>query len=109
MNSIGKNIRTLRHQNRWSQKELAQKLNISIPAVSKIETGSTDMNISRLDQIARVFNVTSFDIMSKADENQRFDHSLIIDDLREKVMERESLIIDLQIKLISLYEEIRKE
>jgi transcriptional regulator with XRE-family HTH domain len=49
--SVGKNIRTLRHQRGWSQEDVANRLGISIPAFSKIETGVTDINLSRLEQI----------------------------------------------------------
>jgi transcriptional regulator with XRE-family HTH domain len=39
--SVGMNIRTLRHQRGWSQEDVADRLGISIPAFSKIETGVT--------------------------------------------------------------------
>jgi transcriptional regulator with XRE-family HTH domain len=45
INTIGKNIRTLRQKHGWSQGQVASRLHISIPAFSKIETGITDINI----------------------------------------------------------------
>jgi len=39
MNTLGKKIRLLRHQKGWSQEDVAKRLDISIPAFSKIETG----------------------------------------------------------------------
>ena len=42
--SIGKSIRILRHQHGWSQEDIANRLGISIPAFSKIETGVTEVN-----------------------------------------------------------------
>jgi transcriptional regulator with XRE-family HTH domain len=45
VNSVGNNIRTLRHQRGWSQEDIATRLGISIPAFSKIETGVTDVNL----------------------------------------------------------------
>ncbi|RZL30334.1 MAG: XRE family transcriptional regulator, partial [Pedobacter sp.] len=59
MNFIGSNIRQLRQKNGWSQGDVAQRLKISIPAFSKIETGITDINISRLEQIANLFDVST--------------------------------------------------
>ena len=56
MNTLGKKIRLLRHQKGWSQEDVAKRLDISIPAFSKIETGITDVNLSRLNQIAKLFN-----------------------------------------------------
>jgi transcriptional regulator with XRE-family HTH domain len=45
--SAGKNIRTLRHEHGWSQEDVANRLGISIPAFSKIETGVTPRNQAR--------------------------------------------------------------
>jgi transcriptional regulator with XRE-family HTH domain len=39
LTTLGKNIRDLRHRKGWSQEDIALKLDISIPAFSKIETG----------------------------------------------------------------------
>ena len=55
MSSLGKKIKALRQQKDWLQGDVAKKLNISIPAYSKIESDITDINISRLKQIAEIF------------------------------------------------------
>ncbi|MES2418583.1 MAG: helix-turn-helix transcriptional regulator [Bacteroidota bacterium] len=106
MNTIGKNIRLLRQHNEWSQGEVAKKLGISIPAFSKIETGITDVNISRLDQIAKLFEVSIIDLIIKGSSSQ-VDSSPEINMLREKLFLKEEEIISLQKKVISLYEEIK--
>ena len=109
MNTIGKNIRQLRQRKSWSQGEVAKRLNISIPAFSKIETGITDINISRLDQIATLFEVSTMDIISKEGENP---HSLNFEEnnkLKDRLSLREEEIIKLQKKVIDLYEEIREK
>src|ERR1700693_3570963 len=62
--SVGKNIRTLRHQRGWSQEDVANRLGISIPAFSKIETGVTDINLSRLEQIANIYEVNVVNLLS---------------------------------------------
>lgn len=54
---VGLTIRYLRQARQWSQEELGGILGISIPAVSKFESGITDLSISRLLQIAHVFAV----------------------------------------------------
>lgn len=107
MNSIGKNIRQLRQKNGWSQGEVAKKLKISIPAFSKIETGITDINISRLDQIAKLFDVSTLQIISKDTENLHSGSFTEVNVLREKIAFQEDEIIGLQKKVIELYEEIR--
>src|SRR6187431_577060 len=108
MNTIGKNIRLLRQKNSWSQGEVAKRLNISIPAFSKIETGITDINISRLDQIATLFEVSTMDIISKEGENPQSLNFEEINKLKDRLAQREEEIIKLQKKVIDLYEEIRE-
>lgn len=108
MNIIGKNIRSLRQKNGWSQGEVAKRLKISIPAFSKIETGITDINISRLAQIAALFEVSTMDIISKEGENPQSLNFEEISTLKEKLSQREEEIIKLQKKVIDLYEEIRE-
>ncbi|MBP8067477.1 MAG: helix-turn-helix transcriptional regulator [Pedobacter sp.] len=107
MTIIGKNIRQLRQKNSWSQGEVAKRLNISIPAFSKIETGITDVNISRLEQIANLFEVTSIDLISKEGEHHHSENAAEIHMLKEKLALKEEEIINLQKKVIDLYEEIR--
>ena len=107
MNVIGKNIRQLRQKNGWSQGEVAKRLDISIPAFSKIETGITDINISRLDQIARLFEVSTLEIISNGSENLQAGNSMELTVLKDKLAVKEDEIIKLQKKVIDLYEEIR--
>lgn len=108
MNIIGKNIRLLRQKNSWSQGEVAKRLQISIPAFSKIETGITDVNISRLDQIARLFDVSILQIMVDESDINALGNLTEISALKEKLNDREEEIIKLQKKVIDLYEELRK-
>jgi len=96
-------------KNGWSQGEVAKRLNISIPAFSKIETGITDINISRLAQIANLFEVSTMDIISKEGENPQSLNFEEINSLKDKLSQREEEIIKLQKKVIDLYEEIREK
>jgi transcriptional regulator with XRE-family HTH domain len=109
MINIGKNIRQLRQKKGWSQGDVAQRLKISIPAFSKIETGVTDVNFSRLDQISRIFGMSPLELLSlgfvKLDE---IDYEKI-EELKAKVAEQEEEIIKLQKRVIDLYEEIRNK
>ena len=109
MNIIGRNIRLLRQKNGWSQSEVAKRLAISIPAFSKIETGITDINISRLDQIARLFEVSTLEIISKEEEITELGNFAEIGILKDRVAMKEEEIIKLQKKVIELYEEIRNK
>jgi transcriptional regulator with XRE-family HTH domain len=104
--AIGQNIRTLRHRRGWSQEDVANRLGISIPAFSKIETGVTDINLSRLEQIAGIYEIDVVHILAlDAESTDQQPSDLIV--LRKKLTDRESEIVNLQRKVILLYEELR--
>jgi len=104
--SVGRNIRTLRHQHGWSQEDVAKRLGISIPAFSKIETGVTDINLSRLEQIANIFELNVVSLLAlDAEEVEYTPSTLSI--AQKKLVDRESEIATLQRKVILLYEELR--
>jgi transcriptional regulator with XRE-family HTH domain len=104
--SVGKNIRTLRHQRGWSQEDVASRLGISIPAFSKIETGVTDINLSRLEQIANIYEVNVVNLLAlDIEEIEPQISSLSI--AQKKILDRETEIANLQRKVILLYEELR--
>ena len=58
MLNINKNITALRKQAGISQKNLANRLNVSIQAVSKWETGKCCPNIELLPELAAFFGVS---------------------------------------------------
>jgi transcriptional regulator with XRE-family HTH domain len=106
--SVGKNIRTLRHQRGWSQEDVANKLGISIPAFSKIETGVTDINLSRLEQIANIYEVNVIQLLAlDVEETEPQVSNLNI--AQKKIIDREAEIANLQRKVILLYEELRNK
>jgi transcriptional regulator with XRE-family HTH domain len=106
--SIGKNIRTLRHQRGWSQEDVANRLGISIPAFSKIETGVTDINLSRLEQIANIYEVNVVQLFAlEVEEAEPQLSNLNI--AQKKISDREAEIANLQRKVILLYEELRNK
>ncbi|MDB4927433.1 helix-turn-helix domain-containing protein [Mucilaginibacter sp.] len=103
--TIGKNIRTFRHQHGWSQEDVAKRLGISIPAFSKIETGVTDINLSRLEQIADIYEIDVVQILSiDAEVEERQPSNLSI--IQKRLNDREAEIVNLQRKVILLYEEL---
>src|SRR5882762_10842244 len=106
--SVGKNIRTIRHQHGWSQEDVANRLGISIPAFSKIETGVTDVNLSRLEQIANIYEVSVVQLLTVDNEQVEMvpSHLNII---QKKLSDRETESANLQRKVIELYEELRNK
>ena len=107
MKTLGKKIRLLRHQKGWSQEDVAKRLDISIPAFSKIETGITDINLSRLEQISNLFEMSVVQLLTFNDleTDQKFVNELEV--VNKKLTDRETEIIDLQKKVIELFEELR--
>ncbi|MBV8389451.1 MAG: helix-turn-helix transcriptional regulator [Mucilaginibacter sp.] len=106
--SIGKSIRILRHQHGWSQEDIANRLGISIPAFSKIETGVTDVNLSRLEQIANIYEVSVVQLLTVDNEQAEVAPSHL-NLIQKKLSDRESEIASLQRKVIELYEELRNK
>ena len=107
MKTLGKKIRLLRHQKGWSQEDVAKRLDISIPAFSKIETGITDINLSRLEQISNLFEMSVVQLLTfnEQETDQKFSNEM--DVINKKLTDRETEIIDLQKKVIELFEELR--
>ena len=107
MKTLGKKIRLLRHQNGWSQEDVAKRLDISIPAFSKIETGITDINLSRLEQIATLFEMGVIQLLTfnETDADAKFVSEL--ETVHKKLIDRETEVIELQKKVIELFEELR--
>jgi transcriptional regulator with XRE-family HTH domain len=106
--SIGKSIRILRHQHGWSQEDIASRLGISIPAFSKIETGVTDVNLSRLEQIANIYEVSVVQLLAIDNEQVEAAPSHL-NLIQKKLSDRETEIASLQRKVIELYEELRNK
>jgi len=109
MDHIGKNIKLLRQKHNWNQSQVAKQLKISTPAFSKIETGITDVNYSRLDQIAKIFEVPVTALLAHDKDNFQAKRQEEVEVLTNKLNKREEEIIKLQSLLIELYEEVRKK
>ncbi len=105
--SVGSKIRRMREENKWSQQIIAEQLNISIPAYSKIETGVTDVNLSRLEQIAQLFKT---DIASLFTNEQIASGVSTVEynKLERTLLDAEKEILQLQRKVIQLFEEIHR-
>lgn len=64
MKQIGKKITDLRKANNMTQMELADKLGISFQAVSNWERGNTMPDISKLPELARIFQVSVDELLN---------------------------------------------
>ena len=55
---IGRRIREARLNKKIRQEELADKINVSVAYMSRVETGKSQINLKRLTQIAETLNVS---------------------------------------------------
>ena len=58
MSTIGEKIKTLRKERKLTQKELAHKIGVTAPTVTKYENGQLEPNIEVLNKIATTFNIS---------------------------------------------------
>jgi transcriptional regulator with XRE-family HTH domain len=103
--TVGQSIKLIRQRNGWTLEDVATRLGISIPAMSKIETGVTDVNLSRLEQIADVYCVSLLQLLNVYNE-ELAPIEFNSDILKKKISEQEAEITALQRKVIELYEEL---
>jgi len=61
---INEKIKIIRSLKSWTQEEVADKLGITTHAYAKIERGETDVNFSRLEQIAEVMGIDLLQLLS---------------------------------------------
>jgi transcriptional regulator with XRE-family HTH domain len=95
MNNIGYKIRKVREFKGLSQEYVAQKLNISQSAYSKIECGETKVDHDRIADISGILEVDPMDLHA-FDENYIFNNCTqpggkfnhFINQLPEKLMEQ---------------------
>jgi transcriptional regulator with XRE-family HTH domain len=104
--SIGQKIKALRLTHSASQKVVADHLNLSVPAYSKIETGLSDIAFSRVKLIADFFQISMVDLL-KIGESSVGDEQY--PDLKNKLVELTTIYNDQQKKMIELYETIRNQ
>ncbi len=109
MKTLGEKFKILRQKKGVNQKKMADSLGISIPAYSKLETGITDPNFSRINQIASVYGLTLRQFLDVGEEGVT-EQEQLVNDLKEKIRLLETSVIRLQGKVIDLYdkEERRK-
>lgn len=101
MKTTGEIIRQLRLEKNMTQRGVSEALQITSPALSKIESGGTSININRLKQIAAFFEVS---IAYLLDQERPASE---MESIKFKIVQREQEIAALQSKVIALYDEAR--
>ncbi len=105
---IGTNLKKLRLDKAKGQTEVARALGISMAALSKIENGLTDLNISRLAQLAKYFEVPITTILFKDQTGAAVAQHVVeeIEALQKQLADKEAEVVKLQKKVIDLYEKL---
>lgn len=80
MNNVGRKISELRKQHNMTQLELADKMEISFQAVSNWERGNSMPDISKLPELAALFEVTIDELLG---ENSKVIDGLMNGDVKE--------------------------
>jgi transcriptional regulator with XRE-family HTH domain len=102
---IGGRIRILRKRSFLDITTAARMLNISAPALSKIENGITDLSISRMEQIARLYHINVSQLFSPDFFNEQSDPQ-DEDLLWKRIADKDVEIGHLLKLIIELYEEL---
>ena len=63
---LGNKIRMFRLVKEFTQENMAEALTMSVSGYSKIERGETDITLSRIEEIAHVFGVSSADLLTES-------------------------------------------
>lgn len=68
---IGSRIHNARINKGFTQEVLAEKLDVSIAFLSRIERGTTEINLKRLSQICNLLDVTEGDILNGSSSSSK--------------------------------------
>ena len=102
---LSEKIKELRKKRDWSQEIVANKLNISLNSYGALERGETDIKLSRIEELARIFeaDISFFFINDsektsrrKGDMNRRLD-DITVEDYHLLEIEKDNLERDLEI------------
>ena len=106
---LSEKIKELRKKRDWSQEIVANKLNISLNSYGALERGETDIKLSRLEELARIFeaDISFFFINDsekisrrKGDMNRRLD-DITVEDYHLLEIEKYKLERDLEINTLA--------
>jgi transcriptional regulator with XRE-family HTH domain len=82
-NNLGKIISELRNKRNYTQKELADKLNVSDKAVSRWETGMSIPHVDTLVRISKLFKISLQDLIIATESSNEGSDELVQDIIKE--------------------------
>lgn len=98
---IGERLKKARKDKHLTQEELAEKIDVSIAFLSRIERGSSHINLKRLSQICELLDVTEGEILNgTSSKSTKYLDSEFANLLKDCSAEKQRLIYDIA-KVIS--------
>ena len=96
---IGKFIQEKRKEKRLTQSELAEKINVSVRAVSKWENGNCIPDVSNIQELCKILNITINDLFSGCVVDMKDNEKKLEENLLEMIRikeqrDRELLILE---------------
>lgn len=93
---IGERLKKARKDKHLTQEQLAEKIDVSIAFLSRVERGSLQINLKRLSQICQILEVTEGDILNGASsKSTKYLNSEFADLLKNCSSEKQKLIYDI--------------
>lgn len=103
MKKMGDILRLLRLQKSWSQEDTAHELDMSLAGYSKIERNISDITLSRLRQLAKLYGMSPSELLALCEKNVRSNN------YQKLIEEKDKEIMRLQQKIIELIERKNKQ
>ncbi len=93
---IGERLKKARKDKHLTQEQLAEKIDVSIAFLSRIERGSSQINLKRLSQICQILEVTEGDILNgTSSKSTKYLNSEFADLLKNCSAQKQKLIYDI--------------
>lgn len=92
---IGERLKKARKAKKLTQEDLAEKLDVSIAFLSRIERGSSQVNLKRLTQICEILEISEGDILNGvSSKSNKYLDTKFADLLKNCSSEKQKLIYD---------------
>ena len=99
-------LKLLRYDRGYNQEDVARLIGVSIPAYSKMETGVTDLNYSRIEQLAALYELTPVQLLDPGHDPLKKDNALLLKNLERQLAKKERQVSEMLSKQIALYEQL---
>ena len=100
-NIIGERLKKARTERGLTQEKLAEKMDVSIAFLSRIERGSSHISLKRLSQVCEILGITEGSILNGSSSNSQVYLASEFDELLKNVRPEKQKLIYKIAKVIS--------